>query len=56
MGTFEGLGVPRFGAYIRYNEAQTEVLSVADDGVHDFTITKTGAAADALFNFTGFLR
>ena len=51
-GSFEGLGVPTFGTYKRYSEAQTEVLSVADDGVHDFTITKTGAAADALFSFT----
>ena len=51
MGTFEGLGVPRYGAYTRHSEDQTEVLAVGDDGVHDFTITKTGAAADALFNF-----
>ena len=52
MGTFEGLGVPRYGAYTRHSEDQTEVLSVEDDGVHNFTLTKDGTAADALFGFT----
>jgi len=42
MGTFEGLGVPRFGAYYRYSEDQTENLYVEDDGVHNFTFTDQG--------------
>ena len=50
-GTFEGLSVPLFGEFYRYSEAGTQNLYVEDDGVHNFTITKTGAAADALFSF-----
>jgi len=42
MGTWEGLGVPLFGEYYRYNSAQTEVLYVENDGVHNFTFTDQG--------------
>lgn len=51
MGTYEGLSVPIFGEFYRYSADQTQNLFVEDDGVHNFTITKTGAAADALFAF-----
>ena len=50
-GTFEGLSLPIFGEFYRYSEGGTQNLFVEDDGVHNFTITKTGAAADALFAF-----
>lgn len=39
MGTFEGLGVPRFGAYKRYTGAQTEILDVTDSGTYNHAVT-----------------
>lgn len=49
-GTFEGLSVPLFGEFYRYSEAGTQNLYIEDDGVFNLSITKTGAAADSLFN------
>jgi len=39
MGTFEGLGVPRFGAYDRYTGDQTKILTVSDSGCYDHAVT-----------------
>ena len=56
-GTAEGIGVPRFGAYYRYSEAQTQNLAVADGGEHTHTITNataTGAnAIDVGYTYSG---
>ena len=47
MGTFLGLGVPQYGAFSRYNEAQTETWTVVDGGELALTIasTKPGTTA-----------
>ena len=47
-GTAEGIGVPRFGAYYRYSEAQTENLAVTDGGVHTLTIANTTTATNGI--------
>ncbi len=50
MGTYEGLSVPIFGEFYRYNASQTQTLFVEDTGVTNLSVTP--GAMDNVFAIT----
>ena len=52
MGTYEGLSVPIYGEFYRYDASGTQTLYVEDDGVWNFTHTSTNTAGENVVALT----